>query len=66
MKPILHLMIDNQAYQVLLSDAQKLKILKLIQRPRINYIRNVRGVLVGNEEYKGKEDKCLNLILEEE
>ena len=66
MKPILHLLIDNKAYQVLLSEQQKQRILKLIQRPNINYIRNVNGVLVGNEEFKGIEDKCLNIILEEE
>ena len=65
MKPILHLLIDNKAYQVLLSEQQKQRILKLIQRPNINYVRDVNGVLVGNKEFKGIEDKCLNIILEE-
>ena len=65
MKPILHLLIDDKAYQVLLSEQQKQRILKLIQRPNINYVRDVKGALVGNEEFKGIEDKCLNIILEE-
>jgi hypothetical protein len=59
-------MIEDKAYQVLLSNAQKLKILKLIQRPDVNYVVYKDGIYTGNAEYKGMEEQCLNLVLEEE
>ena len=66
LKPVLHVIMNDNAYQVLLTEKQLKQILRVVMRRKINVVKKVGAGYAASEEIVGHENEYIHLLPVEE